>query len=158
MSLSATSSLDKLSVATDQLSQRVASLGSLIVVTGESASLPTSPTQGSTVRSPRPSASLPTSPSLTMSTSDIKKTRTCHSCHAPTDIHTQIPTGINRCPLPHWDGCPGGHADSKDSKGREWRGCPPAFNPSALRRAAPAKESLLSSSQPLSAEGSLMWK
>ena len=149
MSLSATASLDKLSVATNQLSQRVASLGSLIVVTGESASLPSSPTQGSTVRSPRPSASLPTSPSLTMSASDIKKTRTCHSCHAPTDIHTQIPTGINRCPLPHWDGCPGGHADGKDSKGREWRGCPPAFNPSAT-----SMQKATGSSSSASSEGS----
>ena len=144
MSLSATASLDKLSVATDQLSQRVASLGSLIVETRESSSLPSSPTQGSSLRSPRPSVSLPASPSLTMSTSDKKRTRTCHSCHAPTDIHTQIPTGINICPLPHWDGCPGGHADGKDSKGREWRGCPSTFTPAATSMATGSSSSVSS--------------
>ena len=105
-------SLDKLSSATRRLSQQLDSL------TVKASSL-------------KNSNSAPNSPTTSMSTSTSVKTRTCHSCHAPTEIHTKIPTGVNRCPLPHWDGCPGGHVDGANAKGGEWRACPEEFVPGA---------------------------
>ena len=102
--------LDRLITSTLSLSQRVSALGE-------------------TVRASRSSVSLPNSPALEMSSTEAVKQRTCHACHAPVSLHTEIPTGLNRCPLPHWDGCQGGHTDGKAPNGSEWRGCPPDFIP-----------------------------
>ena len=102
--------LDRLITSTLSLSQRVSALGE-------------------TVRASRSSVLLPNSPALEMSSTEAVKQRTCHACHAPVSLHTEIPTGLNRCPLPHWDGCQGGHTDGKAPNGSEWRGCPPDFIP-----------------------------
>ena len=84
---------------------------------------------GVSVRASRSSFSLPSSPSRTMSTTATAKQRTCHACHAPVSLHTEIPTGLSKCPLPHWDGCQGGYVDGKAANGKEWRGCPLDFVP-----------------------------
>ena len=50
---------------------------------------------------------------------------TCHGCHAPLDDdHLDYPSGWQKCPLEHWDGCKGGIADGKAANGSEWKGCP----------------------------------
>ena len=103
-------SLDRLTTATRRLSQQIDNLSNSVSVINHSKSLPASPK---------------------MSTSAPTKQRTCHNCHAPSDIHALIPTGLNKCPLPHWDGCPGGYVDGKAANGSEWRGCPPDYEPVA---------------------------
>ena len=102
--------LDRLISSTVSLSLRVSALGD-------------------SVRLSRSSISLPASPSKSMSTTAPAKERTCHACHAPASLHTEIPTGLSRCPLPHWDGCQGGYVDGKAANGAEWRGCPLDFVP-----------------------------
>ena len=102
--------LDRLISSTLSLSQRVSALGD-------------------SVRASRSSFSLPNSPAREMSPTEATKQRTCHACHAPVSMHSEIPTGLNRCPLPHWDECQGGYVDGKAPNGSEWRGCPPDFIP-----------------------------
>ena len=54
--------------------------------------------------------------------------RTCHGCHAPLDPdHQSFPSGWQKCPLEHWDGCEGGIVEGKATNGKEWRGCPPDY-------------------------------
>ena len=51
--------------------------------------------------------------------------RTCHGCHAPIDAdHHNFPSGWQKCPLDHWDGCSGGIVEGKGTNGKDWRGCP----------------------------------
>ena len=69
------------------------------------------------------SSSLPNSP-MKISTMDGAKQWTCHACHAPSSMHSQVPSGLNKCPLDHYEGCPGGYVDGKAANGSEWRGCP----------------------------------
>lgn len=42
-------------------------------------------------------------------------------------IHAQAPTGVNKCPLSHWEGCSGGIVGGKAANGSEWLGCPADF-------------------------------
>ena len=60
---------------------------------------------------------------------DGAKQWTCHACHAPSSMHSQVPSGLNKCPLDHYEGCPGGYVDGKAANGSEWRGCPDDFVP-----------------------------
>ena len=59
-----------------------------------------------------------------MSARDTARVRTCH---APVTIHAQVPTGVNKCPLSHWEGCSGGIVEGKAANGSEWLGCPADF-------------------------------
>ena len=57
-------------------------------------------------------------------------------------MHTQIPSGLNRCPLDHYEGCPGGYVDGKAANGSEWRGCPPNFVPKSPKEIRGSTESV----------------
>ena len=58
--------------------------------------------------------------------------RTCHGCHGPLNSgHQDYPSGWQRCPLPHWDGCPGGVLGGKAANGSEWKACPEGYEPGA---------------------------
>ena len=101
--------LDELAYKTNVLNQRVSTLRE-------------------SLRAPSLSFSLPNSP-LKVSVMDPGKKGTCHACHAPLSMHSQVPSGLNRCPLEHYEGCPGGFVDGKAANGSEWRGCPSGFVP-----------------------------
>ena len=91
---------------------------------------------GLSVRASRSSSFL----SSNMSEPTSTKQRTCHACHAPLSLHSNIPSGLARCPLPHWDECPGGYTDGKASNGKEWRGCPTEFSQASRTSPAPSSE------------------
>ena len=108
--------LEELSLKTNLLNQRVSSLGDIIRTSRTSTSLPCN--------------SGPDSTSVMVMDGGVKqRTGTCHACHAPLALHTQIPSGLNRCPLEHYEGCPGGYIEGKAANGSEWKGCPPDFVP-----------------------------
>lgn len=103
--------LDRLDTATRILGSRVSSLSSLVSRSRES-----------------PEVSL--IPLLILSSPNSTSTmgRTCHGCHAPLDSdHQSFPSGWQKCPLEHWDGCQGGIVEGKGTNGKEWRGCPPDY-------------------------------
>ena len=107
----ALTTLDRLVSATEELDRCVSSLGVAIQISSESFSAPSSPT---------------------FAMSDSGKKGTCHACHAPLAIHSSLPSGLARCPLPHWEECPGGIDGGKAANGSEWRGCPIDFEPKQL--------------------------
>ena len=54
--------------------------------------------------------------------------RQCHGCHGPCDAsHKGYPTGAERCPLDHYEGCEGGITAGFDRLDQKWRGCPDDF-------------------------------
>ena len=55
------------------------------------------------------------------------KLRQCHGCHGFSDNHEAFPFGADRCRLEHSDRCAGGIVGGKDSKGKDWRPCPPDY-------------------------------
>ena len=111
--------INRLISSTDSLSHHVSSLG---VKLRTSVSVPSSP-KSPLISTARASVSLPTSPER-FSNMDTGKKGTCHACHAPLSIHSQVPHGLDRCTLPHWEGCPGGYRDGKAANGSEGKGCP----------------------------------
>ena len=76
--------LDELAYRTNLLNHRVYSFGKSLRASRSSCSLPNSPTK--------------------FVMADGAKEWTCHACHAPCSMHTQIPSGLNRCPLDHYEG------------------------------------------------------
>ena len=57
-----------------------------------------------------------------------KRARQCHGCHGFSgQDHESIAMGASKCPLDHDVRCQGGIIAGKDSKGREWRPCPPNY-------------------------------
>ena len=69
--------------------------------------------------------------------------RTCHHCHRLLNDpdHVGMPTGVDRCTLEHWEGCPGGKAGGRDSNGGVWTACP-AHEDADLRKDAGAGKAL----------------
>jgi hypothetical protein len=109
--------IERLDTATRHLNTRVKSLSRLV------SSLPGSPLSRSL---PATGQAIPNqiSPATTLSSSEDMG-RTCHGCHAPLDEdHQNVPSGWQKCPLEHWNGCEGGIVDGKALNGADWKGCP----------------------------------
>ena len=63
---------------------------------------------------------------IPMTLPGTKKTRRCHGCHGLNNAdHATFPLGAGRCPLNHNPACC--IVLGKDSRGKEWRPCPPEY-------------------------------
>ena len=77
----------------------------------------------------------PSSPAV-LESSNMTGGRTdprCHECHGPiAEYHAKYPHGMGKCPLQHYDLCPGDISEGKDKGGHLWRGCPDSYGPPVL--------------------------